>query len=72
MEHPAKKYSNGEITIVWKPEACIHSTKCWKGTSGLREVFDPTKKPWITPNGASTEKIKEQINKCPSGALSYF
>ncbi len=67
-----KKYSNGEVTIVWKPSLCIHSKKCWAGQDGLREVFDPSKKPWITPEGATTERIIEQINKCPSGALSFF
>lgn len=71
METPkdiTKKYSNGEVTIVWKPAMCIHSTRCWKM---LGEVFDPRKHPWITPQNATTEKIVHQIEKCPSGALSY-
>lgn len=72
MSETTKKYSNGEITIVWKPEVCIHSTKCWKGAAGLIDVFDPREKPWIKPEGASTEKIIEQIKKCPSGALSFY
>lgn len=63
------KYSNGEVTIVWKPDICIHSTLCWKE---LREVFNPKQRPWITPEGADTEKIIAQVRKCPSGALSYF
>lgn len=63
------KYSNGEVTIVWKPDVCIHSTLCWKG---LKEVFNPAERPWIKPEGAVTEKIIEQVRKCPSGALSYF
>ena len=63
------KYSNGEVTVVWKPEICMHSTICFKG---LHEVFDPQKRPWININGASTERIVEQVRKCPSGALSYF
>lgn len=67
-----KHYSNGEITIVWKPNVCIHSTKCWRGKVGLPEVFDPKVKPWINPNGASSERIMQQIDRCPSGALSYF
>jgi uncharacterized Fe-S cluster protein YjdI len=67
-----KEYSNGEVTIVWKPQTCIHSTICWKGRDGLAEVFQPTQKPWITPMGAPTEKITAQIGKCPSGALSYY
>ncbi|MBX2897910.1 MAG: (4Fe-4S)-binding protein [Cyclobacteriaceae bacterium] len=64
-----KKYSNGDITIVWKPHVCSHSTKCWKG---LVEVFDPFKRPWITPENSTTEKIINQVKQCPSGALSYL
>ncbi|MEP6747226.1 MAG: (4Fe-4S)-binding protein [Bacteroidota bacterium] len=63
------KYSNKDITIIWKPEVCIHSKLCWHN---LREVFDPARKPWILPEAAETEKIIAQINKCPSGALSYI
>ncbi len=66
-----KKYSNEDITIVWQPDKCIHSTKCWKGETGLLSVFNPKIKPWINPEGASTDRIIEQINTCPSGALSY-
>ena len=62
------KYSNKDITIIWKPEVCIHSKICWHQ---LREVFDPARRPWIMPEAAGTEAIKAQINKCPSGALSY-
>ncbi len=63
------KYTNGEVTVVWKPNVCIHSTLCWKG---LIEVFNPRERPWIKMEGATTEKIIEQVRKCPSGALSYF
>lgn len=69
MKDITKKYTNGEVTIVWKPNECIHSTICFKG---LGEVFDPRKRPWITPEGANTDKIIEQVKKCPSGALSYY
>jgi uncharacterized Fe-S cluster protein YjdI len=64
-----KKYSNEEITVVWKPNVCIHSTKCWKG---LLEVFDPRRSPWIVMENSATERIIEQIDQCPSGALSYY
>ena len=67
-----KKYSNKDITIVWKPEACIHSTKCWKGEHGLLSVFNPGVRPWINADGAPTEEIIKRINNCPSGALSYY
>ena len=64
-----KEYSNGEITIVWKPEKCIHSGVCVKT---LPEDYDPKAKPWITPEKATTAELKSQIDKCPSGALSYY
>lgn len=62
-------YSNDEITVVWKPEFCQHSLRCW---TQLPEVFNPKIKKWIDANGAPSEKIIEQVMKCPSGALRYF
>lgn len=67
-----KEYSNGEITVVWKPSICVHSTVCWKEATGLPEVFDPRARPWIRVENASTDRIIEQVDKCPSGALSWF
>lgn len=61
-------YTNGEVTIIWKKDRCIHSTKCWRG---LGSVFQPGQRPWIKPEGASTEAITAQVDRCPSGALSY-
>jgi uncharacterized Fe-S cluster protein YjdI len=63
------KYSNDDVTVVWKPAMCTHSKHCWKE---LSEVFKPKERPWVDMQGASSEKIKEQVNKCPSGALSYL
>ncbi len=71
MKEITKKYTNGEVTIVWKPHMCIHSTICWKAATGLPEVFNPADRPWIKPEGADTERIIEQVKKCPSGALSF-
>ena len=69
-ENITRRYSNGEITVEWRPAACIHSTVCWKALTGLPEVFNPFERPWIKLENSSTEKIVEQVNKCPSGALS--
>jgi uncharacterized Fe-S cluster protein YjdI len=63
------KYTNGEVTVVWKPESCTHSKHCW---TELPEVFDPRKRPWITPETSTTDKIIAQVHQCPSSALSYF
>jgi len=72
MNDITKTYTNGEVTIVWKPAMCTHATLCWKGRNGLIDVFNPMVKPWINPNGADTEKIIDQIKKCPSGALNFY
>ncbi len=64
-----KKYSNNDITVVWKPKVCIHSAVCFKGLPG---VFNAKKKPWVMIEGGSSEEIMAQIDKCPSGALSYY
>ena len=66
MKDITKKYSNGEITVVWKPAMCEHSMNCFKG---LNNVFDPKKRPWVNIQGASSETIVSQVGKCPSGAL---
>lgn len=69
MEDITKKYSNGEVTIIWKPASCIHSRICW---NGLPEVFNPRERPWIKPDAATTQQMIDQVSKCPSGALSYY
>ncbi|WP_315820122.1 (4Fe-4S)-binding protein [Paraflavitalea speifideaquila] len=69
MPKQTHKYTNNEVTVVWKPEQCIHSKLCW---NGLKEVFDPTKRPWINMQGATTQRIIDQVRHCPSGALSYY
>ena len=63
------KYGNEEMTVLWKPEFCQHSTRCWKE---LPQVFKPSEKKWIDPNGAPAERIREQVDHCPSGALSFI
>lgn len=67
-----KKYTNGEVTIVWQPALCIHSTICWKEATGLPQVFNPRVRPWIKPEGATTAQIVAQVQQCPSGALRFY
>lgn len=64
-----KKYKNNDITVVWQPHICIHSAICFRG---LPAVFDPRERPWVRIEGADSEQIMAQIDKCPSGALSYY
>jgi uncharacterized Fe-S cluster protein YjdI len=61
------RYTKDNITVVWKPNLCIHSAVCARG---LPTVFNPSKRPWINMVGAELEAIVAQVGKCPSGALS--
>lgn len=62
-----KEYSNGEITILWQSEKCIHSGVCVKL---LPNVYNPKERPWVKPENATTGELIDQVGKCPSGALS--
>lgn len=68
MNEIIKNYDNGELTVVWKPAKCIHAAECVKA---LPKVYNPKEKPWIKIENASSDELKAQIAKCPSGALSY-
>ncbi len=69
MKDITKKYTNGEITINWQPAKCIHSAVCVRE---LPQVYNPKERPWLKIENATTEALKAQVQKCPSGALSYF
>lgn len=67
VHQPARNYTNGEVTIRWKPKLCWHSGKCFRG---LPQVFNPMTRPWVNPEGATTQQILDQVNACPSHALT--
>ena len=62
-----KEYTNGEITIVWKPDVCIHSGICVRT---LPKVYKPKERPWIQMENATSQEMIDQVATCPSGALS--
>lgn len=64
-----KSYKKDEnFTILWTPSKCIHAGVCVKR---LPHVYNPKERPWITPEDATIEELKAQIDVCPSGALGY-
>lgn len=68
MDMNANVFSNEEITVTYQPRCCANAGICAKQ---LSEVFRNSVIPWIDLDGAKTDKIISQINKCPSGALKY-
>jgi uncharacterized Fe-S cluster protein YjdI len=62
-----KEYVIDSGIVIWEAQKCIHCGFCAKE---LSSVFQPGEKPWMKVDGASSKQIIEQVNKCPSGALS--
>lgn len=68
METYKNEFSNNEITVTYEPSTCIHAEKCAKG---LSDVFRTSIIPWINLDGSETNRIINQIKRCPSGALKF-
>lgn len=68
MKEKIIDYKKDDLTVHWKPARCIHSEKCWRG---LPAVFKPKEKPWVQTDSTDADTIMQQIDQCPSGALSY-
>jgi uncharacterized Fe-S cluster protein YjdI/CDGSH-type Zn-finger protein len=69
MDKITKKYTNGEITVVWKPHLCVHATTCFVE---LPKVFIPYERPWVNMKGGTTEEIIDTVLKCPTDALTFY
>jgi uncharacterized Fe-S cluster protein YjdI len=65
----SRSYTNGEVTIYWRPHLCIHSANCLIGNP---KVFNNSVRPWINPDAASTDEIIRVVETCPSRALTYL
>lgn len=63
------EYTLEDLTVIWKPETCIHSANCVKALPG---VFKPKERPWIQMDHTTVDAVMGAVDKCPSGALSYY
>ncbi|SFZ92653.1 Uncharacterized Fe-S cluster protein YjdI [Flaviramulus basaltis] len=68
METIDNVFSNNDITVTYEPCKCINAERCAKE---LSNVFRHSVIPWIDLDGAPTEKVINQVKKCPSGALQF-
>lgn len=69
MDKGDRDYTNGEITVQWRPDKCVHATTCYRE---LIDVFNPRKRPWVNMQGAPTGEIIKVVEKCPTQALDWF
>ncbi|MCT4554132.1 MAG: CDGSH iron-sulfur domain-containing protein [Pelagimonas sp.] len=64
----AKTYAGRDIEISFDMSRCIHARNCYLK---LPHVFDPGRRPWVSPDAAPAEEIAAMIRTCPSGALRF-
>jgi CDGSH-type Zn-finger protein/ferredoxin len=63
-----KVFQGKHIDVHYNRLLCSHAGECG---GRLKSVFDPNRKPWIEPDNASADDIKDVVGRCPSGALSW-
>jgi putative redox protein len=63
-----RDYVKGDFVVHWDSDLCIHCEKC---IHLLPAVFNVNRKPWVDVSAASAQEIATQVDKCPSGALSW-
>lgn len=65
-----KTYTGPIVDVTFDGEVCQHAAEC---VPGMPEVFNTSARPWINPDAAASDesaaKLREVVERCPSGAL---
>lgn len=62
------EFQGQEIDVQWDGRLCIHVAECGKAEGDL---FVGGREPWCVPDAATKAEVREIVERCPSGALSY-
>jgi CDGSH-type Zn-finger protein/uncharacterized Fe-S cluster protein YjdI len=61
-------FQGSEIAVQWDERLCIHHGECGRATG---ELFVDGREPWCIPDICCKAEVREVVERCPSGALSY-
>lgn len=61
------EWSSETATVSWDRDLCIHVGEC---TRAKGDLFEMGRKPWCRPEGVEDERVREVVERCPSGALA--
>jgi CDGSH-type Zn-finger protein/uncharacterized Fe-S cluster protein YjdI len=61
-------YPGKEIDVQWDGRLCIHIGECGNAQGDL---FVGGRDPWCIPDTSAKSEVREIVERCPSGALSY-
>ena len=68
VEQPIVVFSGTEIDVQWDGRLCIHIGECGNAAGDL---FVGGREPWCLPDSCTREEVRDIVERCPSGALSY-
>jgi CDGSH-type Zn-finger protein/uncharacterized Fe-S cluster protein YjdI len=57
-----------EIDVRWDGRLCIHIAECGRSAD---ELFEGGRDPWCIPDKCSKAEVRDVVERCPSGALTY-
>lgn len=63
-----RRYESDDVTVTYDVKRCLHAEEC---VHGLPEVFDPERRPWVSPGKADADAVARIVERCPTGALHY-
>jgi CDGSH-type Zn-finger protein/uncharacterized Fe-S cluster protein YjdI len=61
-------YPGKEIDVQWDGRLCIHIGECGNAQGDL---FVGGRDPWCIPDTSAKPEVREIVERCPSGALTY-
>lgn len=59
-------FAGSTQTVLYNPRICSHAARCVATAPG---AFDPSRRPWIEPDGTDVDTLRAAVRNCPSGAL---
>ena len=64
-----KTYRGSDLDVSFDLETCTHAGECVRS---LPKVFDTERRPWILPDAAAPDEVRDLVARCPSGALQVI
>jgi CDGSH-type Zn-finger protein/uncharacterized Fe-S cluster protein YjdI len=61
-------YPGKDIDVDWDERLCIHIGECGQAKGDL---FVAGRDPWCVPDTCAKAEVREIVERCPSGALTY-
>ncbi|MGC1955040.1 MAG: CDGSH iron-sulfur domain-containing protein [Gammaproteobacteria bacterium] len=67
-DRKVRRFTGPDIDVFWDSRLCIHMAECGQAKGDL---FVSGREPWCVPERASISEVREIVERCPSGALTY-